>query len=111
MVNLSNSLTGLSLLTGNFGLGSLSSDSLGIESRAVRIAKAAFTAKATTPPWKEKPSTAPDSVQLSMIKAMRSIVDKPKTGPDALPDDIQTSFIAFKAIDRLRLLAEAASKK
>jgi hypothetical protein len=111
MVNFSSSLTGLSLLTGNFSLGSLSSDSLGIESRAVRIAKAAFITKATTPPWKEKPSTTPDTLQVSLIKAMKSIVDKPKTGPDALPDDIQTSFIAFKAIDRLRLLAEAASKK
>jgi hypothetical protein len=110
MVNLS-SLTGLSLLTGNFSFASLTSDALGIESRAVRTAKAAFNTVETTPPWKEKASTTPESIQLSMVKAMKTIIDKPKTGSDALPDDIQTSFIAYKALDRLRLLAESASQK
>jgi hypothetical protein len=110
MVNLSSGLTGLSLLSGTDAFSAFSSSTLGIESRAVRLAKAAFTTKATTPPWKEAMPSTSEAVQMTIIKAMASIIDKPKTGTGALPDDVQTSFIAFKALDRLRLLAQGAAK-
>lgn len=111
MVNLANNLAGLSLLTGSDAFSALSSSAVTVESRAVRAAKAAFTTPDTTPPWKEAASTTPDTIQVSMIKTMKTIIDKPTTGPDALPQDVQTSFIAYKALDRLRLLAQAASSK
>ncbi|MBW4330471.1 hypothetical protein KY084_06230 [Stakelama sp. CBK3Z-3] len=41
---------------------------------------------------------------------MRTLIDKPETGTRTLPDDVQTSFTTWKALDRLRLLAEAAVK-
>ena len=111
MVNLSSSLTGLSLLSGTDAFSALSTSGFTFESRAVRLAKAAFKTEPTTPPWREAASTTPEAIQLSLIRAMKTIVDKPKTGVDVLPDDIQTSFIAYKALDRLRLLAESAAKK
>ena len=59
MVNLSSSLTGLSLLSGTDAFSALSTSGFSIESRAVRIAKAAFTTEPTTPPWREAASTTP----------------------------------------------------
>ncbi|AJP72208.1 PQQ-binding-like beta-propeller repeat protein [Sphingomonas hengshuiensis] len=109
-VNLSNSLAGLSLLTGT-GVSSSSLETIAYESKAVRTAKAQFTLAATTPPWKETKTSAPLSSQVSTIKAMKTVIDKAGTGSELLPEDVQTSFIAYKALDRLRLLAEAASVK
>lgn len=111
-INLSNSLAGLSLLTGsnafsNMGFGG----SLGgIETRAARVAKAQFTAPETTPPWKSDDYRSPDSAGISAIKRMKSIIDKPADTGTTLPD-AQTTFIAFKALDRLRMVAESAAKK
>ena len=107
--NLSGSLIGLSLLTGSTSLTSLISD-VTIESRAVRDAKKLFTLPETTPPWKQALST-PFSAQVSAVKALKTIIDKDGTGIDALPGDVQTAFTTYKAIDRLRLLAESASAK
>lgn len=109
-VNLSNSLTGLSLLTGT-NVSSSSLEAIVFESKAVRTAKAQFTLAETTPPWKDTKSSVPLSSQVSTIKAMKSIIDKAGTGTDLLPEDVQTSFLAYKALDRLRMLAEAASSK
>ena len=110
-INLSNSLAGLSLLTGSnafsgFGFGG----SLGIETRAARVAKAQFTAPETTPPWKSEDYRSPDSAGISAIKRMKSIIDKPSEIGTTLPD-AQTTFIAFKALDRLRMVAESAANK
>jgi trimeric autotransporter adhesin len=110
-INLSNSLAGLSLLTGSnafsgFGFGG----SLGIETRAARVAKAQFTAPETTPPWKSEDYRSPDSAGVSAIKRMKSIIDKPSEIGTTLPD-AQTTFIAFKALDRLRMVAESAANK
>lgn len=108
-INLSNSLAGLSLLTGSnalFGYGTAVSG----ETRAVRQAKALFTTPATTPPWREAASRTPVSSQVAAIKRMATIVDKPATGSGALPEDVQTAFTTYKALDRLRLLAESAAK-
>ncbi|SEI78269.1 hypothetical protein SAMN05428950_101213 [Sphingomonas sp. OV641] len=108
-INLSNGLVGLSMLTGTNSFDVFSSVST--ESRAVRQAKALFTTAATIPPWKEAASSAPVSTQVSAIKRMASIIDKPTIGTDALPPDVETTFTAYKALDRLRLLAEAAAAK
>jgi hypothetical protein len=108
-VNLSSSLTGLSLLSGTNVFASTTAPTF--ESKAVRTAKAAFTLAATTPPWKEALSSLSDSSQVSAIKAMTTIIDKAGTGPQFLPADVQTAFTSYKALDRLRLLAEAASVK
>lgn len=107
VTNLTNSLTGLSLLSGSNQFWGLSGAA--IESRAVRIAKAQFTTPATTPPWKEAPTKLPVSSQVSAIKRLDTIIDKPVTGVGALPPDVQTSFTTYKALDRLRLLAGAAA--
>lgn len=108
-INFSNSLTGLSLLTGSNAFTSISE--VTFESKAVRAAKALFTLDATTPPWKETQANVPLSTQVSTIKAMKTIIDKAGTGAETLPKDVQTSFIAYKALERLRVLAEAATTK
>lgn len=108
-VNFSSSLAGLSLLTGSNAFASVSE--IAYDSKAVRTAKALFTLEETTPPWKEALTSTPLSTQVSTIKAMKTIVDKAGTASDTLPEDVQTSFIAYKALDRLRVLAEAASAK
>jgi hypothetical protein len=110
-INLSNSLAGLSLLTGSNAFSSLGlGGSLGIETRAARVAKAQFTAPETTPPWKSDNYRSPDSTGISAIKRMKSIIDKPSDVGTTLPD-AQTTFIAFKALERLRTLAESAAQK
>lgn len=110
-VNFSNSMVGLSLLTGNGSIFAAASAGIPYESKAVRIAKAAFTAPETTPPWKLDGPTGSLSSQVSAVQAMKTIIDKTGTGTELLPDDIQTSFTAYKALDRLRVLAETASAK
>lgn len=112
MSSLYSGLTGLSLLTGSdaFSAFATSNAATTVETRAQRTAKAAFTTPATTPPWKDKASTLPVSAQVSAVKGMKTIIDKAATGTAALPDDVQTSFTAYKALDRLRLLAEDAAK-
>ena len=73
---ISNSLVGLSLLTGANGFASLGSAQK-IESAAVRLAKAGFTLAPTTPPWKDpKAATTTDSAQLAAIKRLSTIIDK-----------------------------------
>jgi len=108
-IGLSNSLVGLSLLTGSSAIASFG-QSLKIESAAVRLAKAAFTLPETTPPWKQAGAFSNESSQLTAVKQLTTIIDKPGSGTDALPDDVQTSFTTYKALDRLRILAEAASR-
>lgn len=108
---LSNSLVGLSLLTGTNSLGVFGMSAGSIETRAVRQAKALFTAPPTTPPWSEAASRTPISAQVAAVKRMPTIIDKPATSKAAFPDDVQTAFITYKALDRLRLLAESAANK
>lgn len=107
-VNFSNDLVGLSLLTSSNQLTGTDT-SVTFESKAVRIAKAQFTTVATTPPWNAAKSTTPLSAEVSTIKAMKTIIDKAGTGVDALPIDVQTSFTAYKALDRLQALAQSAA--
>lgn len=109
-INLSNSLAGLSLLSGSnaFGLGWGSA--MGIETRAARTAKALFTAPPTTPPWKDSAAGTQSSAAVSAIKLLKTIIDKPSdVGTDFA--DAQTTFVTYKALDRLRVLAETAAQK
>jgi hypothetical protein len=97
------------MLTGS-SLGTLSG-SFSTESAAVLKAKKAFTLPVTTPPWQEATSSTSVSSQVVAIKRMLSIVDSNNTDSslEDLPD-VQTTFTTYKALDRLRVLAEAAAK-
>ncbi|MBB5685275.1 SBBP repeat-containing protein [Sphingobium boeckii] len=108
MVNISGSLIGLSILSGSNTLapGTFAA----IESSAVRLARARFTTPATTPPWKEPAPKASVSSQIEAIKRMRTIIETSTNPKLAGLPDVQTSFTAFKALEKLRLLAETAAK-
>lgn len=109
VTNLSSGLIGLTMLSGSSSYLGLFSGA-NIDSAAVILAKKAFTTPETTPPWKEAGSSLPVSSQIAAIKKMRSIVDAGwSRSLDSLPD-VQTAFTAYKALDRLRLLAESAAK-
>lgn len=107
--NISNSLIGLSILTGGSGF-TTPFAGISFESRAVRQAKAQFTAPPTVAPWQQPTAEMPFSAQVSAIQRLVSIIDKPTTRDGELLPDIQTAFTAYKALDRLRVLAEHASK-
>lgn len=110
-VNFSSSLMGLSLLTGDSSVFSMATATISYDSKAVRLAKAQFTLDPTTPPWKEATKSTSASAQVASILASRTIIDKSNTSGDILPDDVQTSFVAYKALEKLRVLAESASAK
>ncbi len=110
MTNIANSLTALSLLSYGSAFSGLASQATSFESRQVRAAKAQFNAPPSTPPWKPaKPVTTPVSQQIAAIKRLNTIIEQDVTATDPAQRDIQTSFTTFKALDRLRLLAEAAA--
>jgi trimeric autotransporter adhesin len=111
MVNLSANLIGLSVLTGQDAFSAVGALPT-FESKAVKAAKAQFTTAITAPPWKDKDGNATSS-QLTSILAARTLI-QPSTSDSSgnlLPDDVKTSFTAFKALDKLRVLAEAAADK
>lgn len=112
---ISGSLAGLSLLSGDNTLFSTyyaSDTSITADSIAVRKAKANFTLTATTPPWKDAtPLRESDSSRINAIKRLSTIIDTKVAKDSSLPDDVRTSFVAYKALDSLRLLSEAASAK
>lgn len=108
-INLSNSLVGLSILTGsNSFANGISLPSF--ESKAVRAAKGLFTLKETTPPWKEETSRLSLAVQASQIAAMKTLIDRPNGLSTLNNADIGSTFTTYKALDRLRVLAELASQ-
>lgn len=107
-INLSGSLIGLSVLTGSNSFTSFAP--ISYESKAVRTAKAQFTLAPTTPPWKEDQAALPLSSQAAAVTAMKTIIDRTSGSDEPLNDDIQTSFTAYKALDRLRALAELATQ-
>lgn len=110
-INLSNGLAGLSLLSGTNAYSSFSFGSgIAIETRAARVAKAQFTAPPSTPPWKQEEVHTSLSVGVSAIKRMVTIIDKPSNTDTQIPD-VQTAFTTYKALDRLRMLAETAAQK
>lgn len=110
MTSLYNQLAGLSLFSGSSSLltdfyGSIAS----IETSAVRKARAAFDAPATLAPWLDTPTPA-STDRLAQVRAMRTIIDAQPDNRAGDNIDVQTSFTAYKALDRLQLLAEAAAK-
>jgi len=110
-VNFSGSLMGLSLLTGDSSVFSTATTAIAFDSKAVRTAKAQFTLADTTPPWKEATASTSISSQLASILASKTVIDKTSSSTALLPDDIKTSFTAYKALEKLRVLAEAATVK
>lgn len=108
-INLSKGLVGLSLLNGSGSLATYYGG--GALSPAVIKAKKAFTLPETSPPWKERPSSEPVSAQIAAIKRMATIIDPKGDNSLAKMPDVQTSFTTYKALDRLKLLAETAAKK
>ncbi|RST30716.1 hypothetical protein HMF7854_07625 [Sphingomonas ginkgonis] len=108
MPDLNNGLIGLAMLSGGtpaFAAGL----SAPVESRAVRQAKAQFTLAPVTPPWKEPGSALPASTQLAAVRRLASLIDRPDAAR-GLPDDVSSAFITWKALDRLRVLAEGAAE-
>lgn len=110
MANLSSASVGLSLLSRNNVLSQQAGSAVKVESQAVRKARAAFKTAPVTPPWRA-PNTASASTELASVKAMRSIIDRSNSGGSSgLDPDVQMTFTSYKALDRLRVLAEAAAK-
>ena len=107
-LNLNSSLAGLSLLSGSNSFATWGGSTLTVETLAVRRAKAAFTTPQSTPPWKLATADAPFSSQVSAIRRMTSIIDTKPVAGQKLTDDVATAFTTYKALDRLRVLAEAA---
>ena len=110
MVNVNNGLIGLSILGGTSAYNTYSSGLSSSDSPAVTRAKQAFTLPQTTPPWEEEPTTSSTSAQITAIKKMLSIIDtESDSSLEDLPD-IEASFTIYKALDRLRVIAESAAK-
>jgi len=112
-VNLSGSLIGLSILTGSSSTMTSAVSAITYDSKAVRAAKAAFTTAATVAPWKSGTALPVNASQVASITALRTIITPATTDSSGsyLPKDIQTSFTAYQALDKLRVLAETASSK
>ncbi len=108
-VNLSNGLAALSMLSNTNSYADFSGPTAP-ESLAVRKAKAQFTLAPTTPPWKQPAVKTPEASRIAAIKQLNSIIDSTATSPTAGSRDVQTAFTAYKALDKLTLLATAASR-
>lgn len=108
-INLSNGLAALSMLSGNNSFVSFAALPA-FETRAVRNAKAQFTLPATTPPWKQPASTSSQSSQILAIKHLKSIIDTGVSAGTAGSGDVQTAFTAYKALEKLTVLATAAAR-
>jgi len=106
--NLNSSLAGLSLLSGTNSFATFSVGGPGFETLAVRRAKAAFTTPETSPPWKQPEPGGSLSSQVSAIRRLPSIIDAGPATNRKLPDDVASAFTTYRALDRLRVLAEAA---
>lgn len=106
--DISNGLAGLSVLarTNAFAFyGTTATTAAATETNAQRAAHAQFKTPATTAPWTQARMPSPS---VTAVQAMTSVVDaRPTTS--ALPHDVQTDFTTYKALDRLRVLAQAAA--
>jgi hypothetical protein len=109
MINISNGLAALSMLSGTNSYADFAATPTDVETRAVRLAKAQFTLAATTPPWKDTTTSSSTSTSVSAIQRLTSIIDTSITTPNAGSIDVQTAFTTYKALDKLKLLATTAS--
>ncbi|MGF7155031.1 hypothetical protein [Novosphingobium gossypii] len=111
-ISLNNGLIGLSVLGGSTAYSSYLASAATVDSPAVAAAKKAFTTPATTAPWTGvTEDDGATSAQVAAIKRLASIID-PK-GDSSLEDlpDVQTAFTAYKALENLRILAQAGTSK
>ncbi|AXB75324.1 hypothetical protein [Novosphingobium sp. P6W] len=111
-ISLNNGLIGLSVLGGSTAYSSYLSNASATDSPAVIAARKAFTTPATTPPWQGLTEpTGSTAAQIAAIKRLSTIIDA--KGDSALEDlpDVQTAFIAYKALENLRILADAGTSK
>lgn len=108
--NISGSVIGLSILTGTTDLSSLGITTPTVESAAARAARLLFTTPDTTPPWQAPASSTPESAQVGAIRAMATIIDQMNPDEAAGSNDVEGTFVTYKALDRLRILADAASQ-
>ena len=106
--SLNSSLAGLTLLSGSNSFAAFPFGGAAFESLAVRRAKVAFTTPETTPPWKQPAPGGSLSSQVSAIRRLASIVDAGPPSARRLPEDVASAFTTYRALDRLRMLAEAA---
>lgn len=114
-MNLSSSLIALSILSGNSASGLQdgagdSADAHPIEGPKARLAKKAFTTVKVAAPWDAKGFKAADPTQLSAIRAMRSIIDDGHASGLPTDPDLRATFLTYRALDRLQVLAQAAAK-
>lgn len=86
---------------------STSGDGPAIESAAVRVAKAQFTTPYFTPPWLNAKGEAAANPTLSAIKSLKTLVDP--RADSAFPPDLSEAFTTYRSLDRMKVLAEAAS--
>ncbi|PNU04785.1 hypothetical protein [Novosphingobium guangzhouense] len=111
-ISLNNGLIGLSVLGGTTAYSSYLSAAASAESPAVIAAKKAFTTPETTAPWLDALGTdTATTAQVAAVKRLSSIIDtKTDSSLEDLPD-IQTAFTAYKALENLRILAQAGTSK
>ncbi|WP_242138956.1 hypothetical protein [Sphingomonas sp. TREG-RG-20F-R18-01] len=107
--DVSNSLAGLSILTrtnefATYGA-TATSTTAAVETAAQRKAHAQFKTPATTAPWTQARTQSPS---VAAVQGLKTIVDA-SVGAGTLPHDVQTDFTTYKALDRLRVLAQAAA--
>ncbi|MFS0850826.1 hypothetical protein AB3M93_15365 [Novosphingobium panipatense] len=111
-ISLNNGLIGLSILGGTSSYSSYLSTAASTESPAVIAAKKAFSTPTVTPPWQGLGEmSGATSAQVAAVKRLASIIDTSgDSSLDGLPD-VQTAFTAYKALENLRILAEAGTSK
>ncbi|MGU3315172.1 hypothetical protein ACLBWH_06460 [Sphingomonas sp. M6A6_1c] len=94
--------------------GSLTGVTYAPETAAVRIARKAFKTPVTKAPWvgAAKASTALSAVTAaaSAVRSMQTIIDRPNDQESKGVDDVETSFITYRALTRLKSLAQAAQQ-
>lgn len=118
LTDMSSGLIGLSILTGSNNLAGFGSSSSLLSSpantAAVRAAQALFTTPATAAPWEGSSSSDsgsnPISVQAAQVKALHTIVDTPDNTEAAGSDDVETTFVTYRALARLKTLAQASAQ-
>lgn len=108
-INVSNGLAALSLMSSTNSFAEFAALPKP-DTRAVRNAKKQFTLAATTPPWQQPAPKTSETSQISAIKQLKTIIDTKVTTANAGSADVQTAFTAYKALDKLQLLATAAAK-
>ncbi|HUD31164.1 MAG TPA: hypothetical protein VMQ93_20040 [Novosphingobium sp.] len=105
-------MIGLSVLGGAGTYSSYLNGAASSESPAVLAAKKAFTMPATTPPWQGlTDNKGASAAQVAAVKRLASIIDTDVgRGLEDLAD-VRTAFTTYKALESLRILAEAGTSK